>query len=361
MSGPEPSVVVVPEWDHMLAAAADLMRGPGAETEARLRSFFAPESMDLQALFAEAHLPGARIEMPSGRDAAVVLDPDADVLVVRRAAVTREVLDALPRLKHVQKLGKRRDTVDLAAAAERGISVEFVARPALESTADHAVLLLMAALRDLPGLDRVTRATTVPAEDGPTPDSTAYNWPDVSFGRTLYGSTIGIVGLGEVGLLVAQRLRGFGARVLWTGRTPSPDRAVEGAVYAPLDELLRESDAVSLHVAATAANRHLVDADFLAKMRRDAVLVNVSRGMLVDEVALAAALEAGDVRGAALDVHATEPLLDTSVLTGSDRVILTPHVAGGPRSLMTKELLDLTGGVRTALRQHASEADSVVR
>lgn len=361
MPDPGKSLVVVPEWDHMLAAAADLMRGPGEETEDRLRSFFAPESVDLSALFAEAHLPDASVEMPSGRDAVGQLNPDTDVLVVRRTAVTNELLDALPRLRHIQKLGKRQDTIDLAAAAARGISVEFVARPALESTADHAVLLIMAALRGLPGLDRVTRSTTVPEEGGPAFGSTAYNWPDVSFGRTLYGSTVGIVGLGEVGLLVAQRLSAFGARVLWTDGPTMPERFVEGAEYAPLDELLRKSDAVTLHVPGTDDNRHLVDAAFLSAMRRDAVLVNVSRGIVVDEVALAAALEHGDLRGAALDVHATEPLLSSSPLAGSERVILTPHVAGGPRSLMTTELLDLTQGVRRALQDGVREGGHVVR
>lgn len=358
MSGPEKSVVVIPEWDHMLAAAADLMRGPGAGTEERLRSFFAPEKVDLESLFAEAHIPGACIEMPA-RGEAGPINPDAEVLVVRRAAVTREVIDALPRLRHVQKLGKRQDTVDILAAAERGITVEFVTRPALESTADHAVLLLMAALRDLPGLDRATRATTVPQDGGPAFGATAYNWPDVGFGRTLHGSTIGIVGLGEVGLLVAERLRAFGARILWTDGPSTLERTVDGTQQASLDELLRESDAVTLHVPGTDDNRHLVDAAFLGKMRRDAVLVNVARGILVNETALANALQRGELRGAALDTHATEPLLSSSPLAGSDRVILTPHVAGGPRSLMTTELLDLTRGVCRALR--VREEASVVR
>lgn len=349
MSESSQQTVAVPEWDHMLAAAADLMRGPDDGTTRRLREFFAPESVDLNELFDQARLPGVTIDMPDRGARTYSINPSAEVLVVRRASVTQELLDSLPRLRHIQKLGERQDTIDLVAAAERNVTVEFVPRPALESTADHAVLLVMAALRDLVGLDRVTRSTTVPEADGPSFGSTAYNWPDVGFGRTLHGSTVGVVGLGEVGLLVAKRLRAFGAHILWTDGVGSPERFVDGAEYAPLEDLLRRSDAVTLHVPGSEENRHMVDDKFLSKMRPDAVLVNVSRGVLVDEVSLAEALRRGDLRGAALDVHATEPMLSSNPVLDSDRVILTPHVAGGPRSLMTKELLDLSAGVRRAL------------
>lgn len=345
-----PTIVSVGEWDHMLAAAADIMRGPSDATRQRLGAFFAPERVDLEGLFAEGEVADARIDMPESGVVGWQPDPDTEVLVVRRARVDLALMEALPRLRHVQKLGDRRDTVDLTEADVRGISVEFVSRPALEATADHAVLLLMAALKELPRLDRVTRETVSTDVPPPAEGSTAYNWPQVTSGRTLYGSRVGIIGLGEVGQLVANRLRSFGAEVLWTdpghhGR----DRDVPGMTQLPLDELLAQSDAVTLHIPGTADNRHMVDAGFLAKMRSDAVLINVSRGGLVDEASLVRALDRGELRGAALDVHATEPILASSPVLNSDRIILTPHVAGGPRSLMRRELLDLAGGVKRAI------------
>ncbi|ROS38581.1 2-hydroxyacid dehydrogenase [Amycolatopsis thermoflava] len=342
------TVVSFPEWDHMLAAAADVMRGPQEATRRRLEQFFAPEAVDLDALFTQGRIPDVVIDMPAKGDPAYRIDPRSRILVVRRTHVDRALIDELPHLRHIQKLGERRDTIDVAAAAERGITLDFVSRPALEATADHAVLLVMAALRELPRLDATTRKATVPAGTS-APGSTAYNWPGVTFGRTLSESTVGIIGLGEVGLLVARRLRAFGARVLWTSLRGRPQRTVDGLEYQPLDDLLAASDAVSLHIPGTEDNRHLVDGAFLRKMRPDAVLVNVSRGLLIDEAALAEALRRDELRSAALDVYGSEPVPADSPLLDAERVILTPHVAGGPRSLMTRELLDLSRGVRQAL------------
>ncbi|NIH80303.1 2-hydroxyacid dehydrogenase [Amycolatopsis viridis] len=343
-----PTVVSFPEWDHMLAAAADVMRGPDEATRRSLEAFFAPEVVDLDALFAAGRIPDVTIDMPAKGDTGYAPDAGTRVLVVRRTRVDRQLLDRLPDLRHVQKLGERQDTIDVAAAAERGITLDFVPRPALEATADHAVLLVMAALRELPRLDRTTRESTVAAGSS-APGSTAYNWPGVAFGRTLSASTVGIIGLGEVGLLVARRLRAAGARVVWTSLRGRPQRTVDGLEYLPLDDLLAVSDAVSLHIPSTADNRHVVDAAFLRKMRADAVLVNVSRGLLIDEHALAQALRRGELRFAALDVYGSEPVPVDNPLLDAERVILTPHVAGGPRSLMTQELLDLSRGVSRAL------------
>lgn len=345
-------IVGFAEWDHMLAAAADLMRGPSAGTTERLEQFFAPEAVDLSALFAEGALPDARVEMQAGPASEWEVPRDTEVLVVRRAPVGADLVDRLPRLRHIQKLGERPDTIDLEAARARGVTVELVARPALEATADHAVLLTMAALRGLPELDRLTRSQAQPAGSA-AEGATRYNWLDISFGRTLHGSTVGIIGLGEVGLLVAKRLAAFGANVVWTSlrsrAAGAGDRTTHGATYLPLDELLSRSDAVTLHVPGSAENRHVVDAEFLAAMRSDAVLVNVSRGILVDEEALAHALRNGGLRSAGLDVHGVEPLSSASPLLDCPNAILTPHIAGGPRSLMTHELLGLATGVRRCL------------
>ncbi|MCL6450588.1 MAG: D-glycerate dehydrogenase [Acetobacteraceae bacterium] len=159
--------------------------------------------------------------------------------------------------------------------------------------------------------------------------------PMLLLGRDVHGATLGIVGMGRIGRAVARRGRGFGMRLLYTGTRRHPEVEAElGAEYCDLPELLRRSDFVSLHVPLTPATTRLIGARELALMKPDAVLVNTSRGPVVDEAALVEALNAGRLGGAALDVMEREPIGPGHPLLSAPRVVLTPHI--GSASVVTR-------------------------
>jgi glyoxylate reductase len=215
------------------------------------------------------------------------------------------------------------DHVDLAAAAARGIPVGHTPGVLTETTADLAFALLLAAARRVTEADRFVR-------DGAW--TAARHWePELFLGRDVHGATLGIVGLGAIGRALARRGAGFGMRVLGWSRSA---REVPGVTRASLEALLAESDFVSLHVALTDETRGLIDARALARMKPGAILVNTTRGGVVDEAALAAALRDGRLAGAALDVFEREPLPAGSPLVGLPNLVLTPHI--GSASVATR-------------------------
>ncbi|RYE40658.1 MAG: hypothetical protein EOP24_39970 [Hyphomicrobiales bacterium] len=344
-------VVSFAERDHVLEAVYHLLGGPSPVAQRSIARFFAPEMPKFDELFDACRLPSpATLRYPLD-DGDNRIGADTEVLVVRRREVSEELIASLPRLRHVQKLGTRTDTVDTSAAQARNINVQYISRPSLEATADHALLMILAGLKDLPDLESELRAhARRESHKRGSQGAVAYNWTNAT-GRSLCGSTVGIVGLGEVGLLLAKRLLACGANVLWTSvRGQRGQRGVPaGLVYTELSDLLARSHAVSLHVPWVRETADLVDADFLDQMRRDGILVNVSRGAIVDEVALASALRNGSIRGACLDVFKTEPLGPDSPILGAPRTILTPHVAGGQRSLIVEELIRTAQGISNAL------------
>lgn len=240
----------------------------------------------------------------------------ADVVLVNFAPITSKVLAAMSAGGTVIRYGIGYDNVDVAAARELGIAVSNVPDYGSDTVADHTVACLLALLRKLPAYTGALRARgwCAPSDLGPLP----------GFGST----TVGLVGTGRIGLAVNRRLQAFGFRVL--AHDPYADRAAlqaEGVVPAKLDEVLETSHAISLHAPLTPETRHVIDGVALGQVRRGAVLVNTSRGGLVDEAALVEALLSGQVAGAALDVFDPEPLSPESPLRGMDQVILTPHAA----------------------------------
>ena len=241
---------------------------------------------------------------------------DADALIVV-TPVTEAMLARAPRLRFIQKWGTGYDKIDLRAAARRGIPVAITAGANADTVAEHAVTLMLAVLRRLVVADRAVReGRWIPGELRPV-------------SRRLTGRTVGLVGMGNIGRSVARMLRGFGTQTLYYKRGgPVDDEAALGVRYVQLNELLAQSDIVSLHCPGGAANRHMFDAGALSRMKPGGVLVNVSRGELVVEEALIAALESGYLSGAGLDVFAEEPLPDGSPLRGFSNVVLTPHSAG---------------------------------
>jgi phosphoglycerate dehydrogenase-like enzyme len=197
--------------------------------------------------------------------------------------------------------------------------------------------------------DRWDRSRVKPA------DGVAYNWAGLAGLSGLFCRTLGIVGLGEVGALVASIARGFAMRVIYANRHPLPahEEARLNVAYAPLPRLLGEADFVSLHASNLPENRGLFDAAAFAAMKRGAFFINTSRGRLVDEDALFAALTGGHIAGAGLDVHAQEPRAQPDRFAALQNVILTPHCAGGSRQGHIEELEDIFANCRAVLAGQA--------
>ena len=241
---------------------------------------------------------------------------DADALIIGFAPVTARVLDALPGLKCVVRYGIGCDTIDMAAAAARGVPVANVPDYCVGEVADHAMALLLALERKVLVFDASVRRG---------------EWTPVKTGRPIHrlaGRTLGIVGFGRIGREVARRASVFGYRIL--AHDPLlPEDAIRGAGAEPsaLEALLAAADSVSLHLPLTDETRGILGREKLAGMKSGALLVNVARGALVDVAALAEALGAGRLAGAALDVYETEPLPRDHPLRSAPNTILGPHCA----------------------------------
>jgi glyoxylate reductase len=229
--------------------------------------------------------------------------------------VDAEVLDSAPELRIVANLAVGYDNVDVGAATDRGVVVTNTPDVLTEATADLAWALILAAARRIGEGERLVRA------------GAWRGWgPTQLIGQSVWGRTLGVIGLGKIGSAVARRARGFDMRILYHTRSPKPEAEAElGARRVDLHTLLREADVVSLHAPLTDETRHLVDAAALGHMRRSAVLVNTARGPVVDEAALVDALRAGAIAAAGLDVFEHEPALSAG-LAELDNVVLAPHV-----------------------------------
>ena len=225
------------------------------------------------------------------------------------------------RARILANFGVGYNHIDVAAARERGLVVTNTPGVLTDDTADVALALILMTARRLTEGERCLRA------------GAWAGWaPTQLLGMSLGGKTLGVVGFGRIGRAVARRAHfGLGMRVVYVSRTARPDAAEVGAAPAPsLDALLAESDVVSIHAPATPETRHLIDAAALARMRPHAILVNTARGDLVDEAALAAALRAGTIAGAGLDVYEREPQVHPD-LSGLENVVLLPHLGSATR------------------------------
>jgi D-3-phosphoglycerate dehydrogenase len=236
---------------------------------------------------------------------------DAAALIVQYAPVTEGVMRALPSVRAIGRYGVGLDTIDVAAAADLGIAVRNVPDYCVDEVADHALGLILALTRGIVALDRGVQRGT---------------WDFRLAGRVRRASSqrLGIVGVGRIGSALADRALALGYDVV--GCDPrGPGRT--GLPVVDLPTLLETSDIVSIHAPLDESTRHLIDADALARMRSTAVLVNTSRGALVDGAALVSALQEGRIAGAALDVLEHEPIAPDDPLIGLPNVILTPHAA----------------------------------
>jgi glyoxylate reductase len=232
------------------------------------------------------------------------------------------LLERAPRLRVVANFAVGYDNVDVAACEARGVVVTNTPGVLSEATADLAFGLLLDAARRITEGDRLVR------RDG------WRGWgPSFLVGTRVHGATLGIVGLGRIGQAMARRARGFGMRVVYTGRAPlapAVERAL-GASFLPIDDLFAAADFVSIHCPLTPETRGLVSRERLARMKPGAVLVNTSRGPCVDEAALAEALAQGPLGAAGLDVFEDEPRVHPGLLA-LENVVLAPHIGSADRT-----------------------------
>jgi phosphoglycerate dehydrogenase-like enzyme len=271
----------------------------------------------------------------ASEEALAALAPQADAALCYQAQLSATVIDAAPRLKFIQKHGLNCRNINIVAAAQRGIPVATMPLLRNVTVAEHALMLMLACARKLVAGHKAVSEAAYQCM-GLTPYVTtqgkyASNWARIDGVGELYQSTVGIVGMGDIGMEIAKRCRVFGMPIVYHQRTRH-DTATEGAFgmrYLPLDSLLQTADYVVLVLPHTPETQNIINARTLAHMKPTATLINVGRGGLVDESALVAALRNGQIAMAGLDVYPVEPVPATSPLLQLTNVVLQPHNGGG--------------------------------
>ena len=264
---------------------------------------------------------GHRLAVVSSKDRGELLPAiaEADVLVVATTRVDVDLLDAAPRLTHVQHQGVGYDNIDVGACTARGVTVALTPEGTTTGVAEHTFLLLLALYKHLREAETQLRAGGWPV------------WELRARSFELSGKTLGLVGFGRIGRAVAVRAKAFEARVLYHDpfRASEEDERTLNVEYRALDDLLGESDIVSVHVPLSPETRHLIGERELRLMRPSAILLNTARGSLVDEAALLRALTEGWIAGAGLDVFEQEPIDPGNPLLRLENVVVTPHISAG--------------------------------
>ncbi|MHB1416529.1 MAG: 2-hydroxyacid dehydrogenase [Chloroflexota bacterium] len=263
--------------------------------------------------------------------------------VVGLAPLPADTIAGARNLRLIQVLGAGYDMVDLVAARLAHVPVATTGDANARSVAEHILALILAVYRRLPQADQAVK-------EG--------RWPQIDYYRggshELAGKTLGLVGLGNVGRVLAQMVSGFDLDVLYTKRTRllSDDERSLDVSYVPLAELLARADAVSLQLSLTPEAKGLIGRRELAGMKESAILVNTSRGGVVDQQALVERLSAGKLAGAGLDVFADEPLGADSPLRGFANVVLTPHVAGASEEAVRRTFAVSFGNIARMIAGH---------
>jgi D-3-phosphoglycerate dehydrogenase len=259
--------------------------------------------------------PEFRMSKSPSADDILAVARDADAVLVTYAKLPGELLRQLKRCKAIGRFGLGVDNIDLPAAKELGIAVNYVPDYCLREVSDHAMALLLALARKITQSNKLVQ-------------SGRWEVPPIVPLRRLEGRVLGLIGFGNIPRAVAPKAQAFGLKVIthdpYVGKNVLDKAGVEGVSF---DDLLARSDFVSVHAPLTPATRGLINAAAFAKMKKGAFLINTARGPLVEEGGLIIALDSGKLGGAALDVVATEPLAKDSQLLGRDNVILTPHTA----------------------------------
>jgi len=261
------------------------------------------------------HSPEYRMAKSPAADDILAVARDADAILVTYAKLPGELLRQLTRCKAIGRFGLGVDNIDLPAAKELGIAVNYVPDYCLREVSDHAMALLLALARKVPFSNKLVQ-------------SGRWEVPPIVPLRRLEGQTLGLVGFGNIPRALAPKAKAFGLKVITHDPYVKPDAlAAAGVEGVSFDDLLGRSAFISVHAPLMPQTRGLMNAAAFAKMKKGALLINTARGPLVDEAALVAALDSGQLGGAGLDVVTTEPLAKDSPLLGRDNVIVTPHTA----------------------------------
>jgi len=238
------------------------------------------------------------------------------ILSLLTAPIDKDVMDATPTLKIIVNCAVGYDNIDIEYARRKGIMVTNTPGVLTETTADLSWALILAVARKIPQADVFARAKNY------------LGWElDLFLGKEITGKCLGIIGMGRIGKAMAQRAMGFQMKIIYTDpkELPEEEKQKYNASCVPLDELLRTADIVTLHTTLNPQTHHLISRGQLRLMKQDAILVNVSRGPVVDELALAEALEEGQIWAAGLDVYEREPEIEERLLS-LDNVVLLPHI-----------------------------------
>ena len=274
-----------------------------------------PEAMDFLARHVDFEIGTKEVFLPKPILLEKARDKDG-LLSLLTVDIDRDVMDAAPRLRIIANCAVGTDNIDIDYARKKGVLVTNTPGVLTETTADLTWALILAVTRRIPPADHFLRSGNFKG------------WKlDLWLGREISGKRLGIIGMGRIGKAVAERARGFRMDIVYHDRRrlSADEEKAFGAIWLPLDELLRTSDIVSIHASMTEGSYHLLSREKLDFMKRDAVLINVARGPIVDEKALADALENGRLWGAGLDVYEREPIVEERLL-GMDNVVLLPHI-----------------------------------
>jgi D-3-phosphoglycerate dehydrogenase len=259
--------------------------------------------------------PTYRMSKSVNADDIVAVAKDADAVLVTYAKLTREVLNQFTRCKAIGRFGLGVDNIDLPTAKEKGIAVNYVPDYCIREVSDHAMALLLSLIRKVPLSNKLVQ-------------SGRWEMPAVVPIRRIEGTVLGLIGFGHIPRLVARKAQAFGIKVIAHDPFAKPEIFKAANVESvDLDTLFKTSDYVSVHAPLLPVTRGMMNASAFAKMKKGAYIVNTARGPLIDEPALIAALDSGQIGGAGLDVVAAEPLAKDSPLLGRDNVIISPHTA----------------------------------
>ncbi len=276
----------------------------------------------LKILQEKAEVEGGIAETPLPREELMSRIEDKDgLLTLLTDRIDREVIDRARKLKIIANCAVGYDNIDVHYCRQKGIMVTNTPGVLTEATADLTWALILAVARKLPQADQFSRKGLF------------QGWAlDLFLGQEVYGQTLGIIGIGRIGKAVARRAQGFRMKIIYFDPqrlSPEEEQSL-GASFSPLDELIANADIVTIHASLNPSSHHLISKERIGLMKKTAILINVSRGPIVDEAALADALRRGDIWGAGLDVYEKEPKIEEALLS-LDNVILLPHIGSATR------------------------------
>lgn len=349
--------------DDVIIRTAQVILDPDTDPQryAAFADYYLVDMPDFDGWVARVRssVPGlfpARFEMVSDQEELRGALEDADGIICESLTIGEAELAAAPKLKVVQNFGTDTRNIDLDACAARGVKVHTLRRRVNVAVAEHAIAMMLAMAKKLSLLDgRIDEESLheagFPARMHDRRHAAAANWGRVNGLGTLYGSTVGCLGLGEIGREVASRVHAFGANVIYHQRNRLPEEIEQplGATYCSFEDLLAQSDYVSIHLPSNKSTEALIDAKAFSKMKDGAYLVNISRAAIIDRDALMDVLESDRLGGVALDVHYEEPSPADEPLKNYPKALLTPHSAVAGRDNAAADMEELIGNLAAAI------------